>query len=257
MVDRESRIAAAHESTFRCVFRDSEFRHHEESRVVKWSGLREWLESEDQLYWITRKAGSRKSTWMKYLCGPVASPTATQREDAQTPGDDKSAGKWYSRCRPCIEKWASGLGFMEQNGLYRTLLHQIISQRRDILSKLAPKQWESICLFDHRPRHWPTQDLLEMLFRAASIIRADSKLCLFIDGLDEFEGSPEDPIQLTREMIGDGVNIKVCLANRHWNIFQEAFEQKPNLRLEDLTFHDIKSFAQSQFHANADFENLQ
>jgi hypothetical protein len=49
MVDRESRIAMAHESTFRWVFQDNQFQDHQ-SQMIKWSSFRKWLESDDQLY---------------------------------------------------------------------------------------------------------------------------------------------------------------------------------------------------------------
>lgn len=51
-------------------------------------------------------------------------------------------------------------------------------------------------------------------------------------------------------------HVKVCVASRPWNVFQTALKQKPSLRLEDLTFDDIKSFVQFKFYVKAEFENL-
>lgn len=235
MIDRESRISTAHESTFLWVFRDSNVQK-DQRPAMKWSNLREWLETENRLYWITGKAGSGKSTLMKFLC----SSTAQQ-----------------SRCRPYLRKWAgtskllvasfyfwnSGTNLqMTQAGLLRTLLYQIVAQRPQILPSLVPKQWESFCLFGQRPEHWSTQDLRGMLFQAVEFLTNDTKICLFVDGLDEFDGSHDELISLIRSLIGDSGNVKVCVASRPWIVFRDAFGQAPNLRLEDLSFFDIKNF---------------
>ncbi|KAF7590772.1 hypothetical protein BBP40_002388 [Aspergillus hancockii] len=61
ITDREDMVANAQRVTFRWLFippdemRDS------------WSSLPEWLAEKDGLYWITGKAGSSKSTLMKFL----------------------------------------------------------------------------------------------------------------------------------------------------------------------------------------------
>jgi ABC-type thiamine transport system ATPase subunit len=57
MDNREERILEAHEKTFRWIFKDSPFKH--------------WLESKtgSNLFWISGKAGSGKSTLMKLQAG--------------------------------------------------------------------------------------------------------------------------------------------------------------------------------------------
>ena len=95
-----------------------------------------------------------------------------------------------------------------------------------------------------------------MLFRAIKTLSNDSKICFFIDGLDEFSHSHEDLIGLVKDLIRDNGHVKVCVASRPWNIFQTALGQHASLRLEDLTFNDIKNFVQSKFLADAEFENL-
>jgi hypothetical protein len=267
MIDRESRIATAHESTFRWVFQDNQSQDHQ-SQMIKWSSFRKWLESDDQLYWITGKAGSGKSTLMKFLCSPTAE--MLRRDDTQE-NSKYCMTQERSRCRSYLEKWAGPLGLvvasfyfwnsgmelqMTHVGLLRTLLYQVVAQRPDILPVIAPKQWESLCLFDHRFEHWPAQDLHDILFRAVKTLSNGSKICFFIDGLDEFDGSHEDLISMVKDLIGDYGHVKACVASRPWNVFQTAFGQKANLRLEDLTFDDIKNFVQSKFNADTEFEKL-
>lgn len=61
MKHRSETIAEAHQETFEWIFSDSEFR--------PWSNFREWLQSDNGLYWLSGKAGSGKSTLMKYIVG--------------------------------------------------------------------------------------------------------------------------------------------------------------------------------------------
>lgn len=54
MYDRETSIAPAHAMTFQWVFET------DPERQARWEDFRQWLEPENQLYWITGKAGSGK-----------------------------------------------------------------------------------------------------------------------------------------------------------------------------------------------------
>ena len=138
MNDRGDRIAKAHESTFRWLFDETE------KKNARWSSFRDWLISDDQLYWITGKAGSGKSTLMKYLCQPIESRSVN--EDLSEP---------ISRCTQYLKTWVgdnslltasfylwnSGLDIqMTQSGLLRSLLHQIILQLPELLPLVSPRR---------------------------------------------------------------------------------------------------------------------
>ena len=267
MVDRESRIATAHESTFQWVLQDHQSQDHR-SPMIRWLSVREWLESDDQLYWITGKAGSGKSTLMKYLCSPVTE--ISQADDAQEILKFRTAHQRV-RCYPYLEKWAGSLSLvvasfyfwnsgmelqMTQVGLLRALLYQLVVQRPDILPMIASKHWESQCLFDDCNTDWSAQDLHDMISRAVMVLRMNSKICFFIDGLDEFGYKHDDLIFMVKDLIRDNNHVKICVASRPWNVFQTAFGRETNLRLEELTFDDIKLFVQSRFQADTEFENL-
>lgn len=268
MIDRESRIATAHESTFRWIFQDNLYQDHR-SQMIKWSNFRQWLESDDPLYWITGKAGSGKSTLMKFLCCPTAE---ISRADGAQKKLEYGIAQENFRCHPYLKKWAGSLGLVvasfyfwnsgmelqtTQIGLLRTLLFQLVAQRPEILPMIASKDWESLCLFDQCTELWSVQELHDMFFRAIETLSNDSKICLFVDGLDEFGDSHENLISLVKDIIGGNSHVKICVASRPWNIFQTALGQKARLRLEDLTFDDIKKFVQSKFHVDTGFENLQ
>lgn len=62
MEDREERITEAYGNTFQWIF------ENQSHKQVKWSNFKGFLRSSAPLYWITGKAGSGKSTLIKYIC---------------------------------------------------------------------------------------------------------------------------------------------------------------------------------------------
>ena len=88
MEDRAGTVAEAHECTFRWIFDDGV----EQERP--WADLREWLESDHQLYWITGKAGSGKSTLMKFI--------------SQSPFPRGLDGTTEARCIQYLQQWSNG-----------------------------------------------------------------------------------------------------------------------------------------------------
>lgn len=82
-------------------------------------------------------------------------------------------------------------------------------------------------------------------------------MCFSINGLDEFAGACHELITLIRGLVDGNANVKFCVASRPWIVFETAFETKPHLRLEDLTYNDIKHYVSSNFQLNSEFPKLQ
>jgi hypothetical protein len=91
-----------------------------------------------------------------------------------------------------------------------------------------------------------------MLQVAAEIMGATNKLCIFVDGLDEFEGRHEDLIHLFSALT-DNTNDSVCKSSQPWVLFEDAFKHRPNLILKDLTYSDIKQYVVSNFQGDPGF----
>lgn len=60
----------------------------------------------------------------------------------------------------------------------------------------------------------------------------DSKKFLLIDGLDEFNGDPVDITSFIDTLLTP--EVKVCISSRPWIVFEDAFSQRPSLRVEEL-----------------------
>ncbi|KAK1621507.1 hypothetical protein BDP81DRAFT_466727 [Colletotrichum phormii] len=110
-------------------------------------------------------------------------------------------------------------------------------------------------LFDEGPPRITEVELRELLRTVIIEVQKESNFCLFIDGLDEFSGNPQDLVGLITSLL-PGNHIKICLSSRPWSEFEDAFEGKPNLKLEDLTYEDIKSFIHTRFAEDPGFQRL-
>ncbi|KAK2006326.1 hypothetical protein LZ32DRAFT_570436 [Colletotrichum eremochloae] len=259
MDDRHTRITKAHEDTFRWLFqRPSE-------DTTKWANFKEWLESDASLYWITGKAGSGKSTLMKFICDAESPPQIQEGED-NAPPSTATQGRCYphllkwAKDRPLIIAsfyfWASGSD-MESSpmGLCQSLVFQILQHCPEVIPLVAPPYWEAMSLFNDKFLSRTEEDLRKMLSLVIAEAQKDHNICLFVDGLDEFSGEPEMLINLFRGIISHS-NVKLCVSSRPWLVFEDAFRHRPSLKLEDLTYADIKSFVSERFEGDEGFQRL-
>lgn len=257
MKNREEGIAEAHEETFKWIFESQSSCHG------SYSSFGDWLGSNSNLYWMTGKAGSGKSTLMKYLC--------QERVNSDTSRNGNGEGQYSSRCLHYLQKWAghsklimgcyyfwnSGLPVqMSQQGLLLSLLHQILTQTPELIPSVAPSRWEALCLFNEDPRPWTDEELYKMLLTAAKNITSAMKLCFFVDGLDEFDGKAFELINLFKILIG-AYGVKICVSSRPWTVFEESFKQRPSLMLQDLTSSDIRSYVSTKLNQDTSFQQLQ
>jgi hypothetical protein len=245
MKDREGRITETFGSTFRWIFEDSP------ADERKWANFKDWLQGESQLYWITGKAGSGKSTLMKYICEEDAMPR------------DSAIGR-CSRSAHFLDMWAkddevvvASFYFWNasvnqqrtQAGLFRTLLHQLLKRRPELISVIAPKRWETLYLFNTDTSNWSEEELGTMLEETVALIARTSRLCIFVDGLDEFDGEPSAIITIFKRLMTNP-KIKLCLASRPWVEFEDAFSHGPSLKLQHLTYPDMKEYVSSHMAEN-------
>jgi hypothetical protein len=285
---REYRIVDAHRKTFQWVLKPQD-----EVRDGKSCGFVEWLRSDDQIFWITGKPGSGKSTLVKYLAGRKgdddldtnnvdldesdAEPDNEYQESTNIKTEE--AVRPATRCHPYLTAWAGSQKLVtasfyfwnsgtilqsSQAGLYRSLLHQLISQRPELLPSLFPQEWETACLFGIHSLRVPEyqspilrRDLRKLLLRVVRRLAKDFAICLFVDGLDEFKGDPADMVNLVRQLTKSaGPRLKICASSRPWTVFRDAFGREANLRMEDLTYDDIKSFVATEMPKNEAFRSL-
>ncbi|KAK1713466.1 hypothetical protein BDP67DRAFT_435703 [Colletotrichum lupini] len=259
MDDRHSRIIEAHQETFRWIF------EHPSAGFEKWSNFKDWLKSDSKLYWITGKAGSGKSTLMKFICSPVSKYHSQNTTDTPV-----SRGARFERCRNDLMEWAGSRPLIiassyfwasgneleaSPKGLYMSLIFQILQHCPEIIPRVAPVTWEAMSLFNEQPSRLTEAELEAMIRLVVAEAQKERNLCLFIDGLDEFSGDLEKLIALIGVFL-QCPNVKVCVSSRPWVVFEEAFQHRPSLKLEDLTYNDIRKFIAKRFSEEEGFRRL-
>ncbi|KAH8746655.1 hypothetical protein BGZ57DRAFT_972296 [Hyaloscypha finlandica] len=235
MEARFQRILKAYDRTFDWIFHD---KNCQEDFV-------QWLQSDETLYWITGKPGSGKSTLMKYLSVHPKTTSLLKRWSRETP----MITAWFFF-------WNSGTDMqMSEMGLLQTLLYQASSQHKAVISRIFPDRWRYYGLFGSNSHPWT----LPELFQAFENLVSDNsrKFFFLIDGIDEFEGDEGNLAKFLLGIASSRQNVKLCVASRPWLVFEEAFQFRPSLCLENLTAPDIRHFVSRNMHDNLMFSQLQ
>ncbi|EXJ58421.1 hypothetical protein A1O7_05846 [Cladophialophora yegresii CBS 114405] len=243
--ERRSQIRPAHRKTFDWIFRTSDPQNQ------LFSNFREWLEgarSARGLYWISGKPGSGKSTLMRYWS-----------EDERT----KNALAVWAHPKSILYAscffWLAGTETQKSlNGSLRSLLHDLLTQVPSLIPEVAPWRWRAADFGSNLPP-WTNSELLEAFHELVAVARQTHCLFIFIDGLDEFHGDPEQQTELLALLasLSKSDSIKLCVSSRRYPIFQTAFEGFPTLRLENLTRNDIKIFVEGRLGDLKAFRPLQ
>ena len=135
-------------------------------------------------------------------------------------------------------------------GFLRSLLFQIAEQRGDLVSimmrnEMTPRARSSEA---HEPGlmyAWTKERLDEALQRFLAKQPPSISVCIFIDGLDEFEGN-EDSLMNTIRLLSQSSRTRVCISSRPEQIYRQGFADSPQLRLQDLNRHDIQQMTSKQ-----------
>ena len=225
---RQESIKEAHSETYQWIFDASG------ERVRPWSNFVEWLESGHGIYWINGKAGSGKSTLMNYIS-----------EDSRVTSLLHSWSGPKQIIIPTFFFWNAGSPMQKTTtGLLRSLLYQILDEHPHLTLPLA--QAALVGKQTHPPIPAWTENRLLVTFRhLIRLLSSSSHVCLFIDGVDEFEGSKDSIITIINGFI-QHKNVKVCLSSRPDKSFGEAFQSSAMLRLQDLTKRDIEVYVTSK-----------
>ena len=240
MEDRFEEIEMKHRETFEWIYDDSQVDKR------PWSDFPQWLRYGDGTFWIAGKAGSGKSTLMKYL---------------------------YSdhRTREYLKVWAGNLpllvlGFFFWNvgtdlqksivGLLRSLLHQVVCKHEELIPVLFAERWHEYLPNERISEQWSGPELARAFRRLIEQNTIPAKFCFLIDGLDEYDGDHAKIVELLQS-IPKASSIKVCASSRPLIVFEDAFIESPKLMLQHLTFSDIERYVTNKIAEHATLLQLQ
>ena len=224
-----------------------------ERRARTRSSFLTWLRAGGGVFHLSGKAGSGKSTLMKFLCGHER----TEEELKVWAGEKKLV---FAR----FFFWKSNDDMqMSLAGLYRSILFETLKRCPELIPVVFPTQWEQ--LGNGIP-------YVEGAFLGASAIRKAFEIltakgtfprhrfCFFVDGLDEYHGDSVDHVRLAQslQLWASRDDVKICASSRPYIEYLETFSDSPDRRihLHELTRHDIYLFSRQMIEKDLNFEQI-
>ncbi|KAF5625543.1 uncharacterized protein FTJAE_9961 [Fusarium tjaetaba] len=235
--DRSESISKNHQDTLQWAIEGS---NDNES----WHDLPSWLLNGSGIYWVSGKAGSGKSTLMKFVFGHHKTT--------------QMLSQWADRGRLLVcHYFFSNLGTdlqKSQAGLSRTLLYQILDKNRSLIQEALPNMWKEILERESslRDKDLTTHDDITLpsvaeTRQAFEVILANGDrighVCFFIDGLDELVGEYTDSINFISNLARHKQS-KVIVSSRPIPSCVAAFRKYPHMKLQDLTRRDIQTYVE-------------
>ncbi|MCJ1382575.1 hypothetical protein MMC17_005688 [Xylographa soralifera] len=241
IADRHATIPKAYKRTFQWIYRDPE------SDQKSWDSLVEWLRSGKGCYWINGKAGSGKSTLMKYLHSEIGTKNCLNE---WTGGSELVIGSYFF--------WYAGSSLQKsQAGLIRSLLFDILSQKQELVPVLFPEICRSILasqILGHI--EFSFIELKKAFTTLVNSVPEGLKVFLLVDGLDEYEGDHNELSDLFSEATTSD-SVKVLLSSRPIPSCVYAFSKCPKLRLQDLTYNDVEHYVREQIAGDPLMQKLE
>lgn len=202
---------------------------------VVWQRFVDWLRSGEGLFWLQGKPGSGKSTLVRYIIDNEATQTLLNQ--------------WHSGTR-IISHYFWKIGTPMQNnikGLFCSLLYQLLQDNEKLVSFLI-RTFPFTDSKNH-PHDWSDRDLERVLLAALKEKEVEQPVCIFIDGLDEYNGDYGDHGLVERiQGLIESDKVKLCVASRPEPRLLNRLNKEPCLRLQDLTGPDMRVHIQTTFN---------
>ncbi|KAJ5721250.1 uncharacterized protein N7483_009184 [Penicillium malachiteum] len=242
---RYDTVNNAHRNTYEWIYHDPDVENK------PWSNFSQWLEQGHGCYWVNGKAGSGKSTLMKFIYNH--------------PKTAKSLSGWAGKNELVISSFfLSNLGKSLQKspaGLIRSLLYDALRRHPHLIPQVVPelcreaagiqpisKPNEAVFRIHEPPVKLEEPSFSELTKAFQNLIRGCSenlRFCFFIDGVDECEGDYSELLELIA-FASHSPHIKILVSSRPITPCVAAFSEFPSLRLQDLTHDDIMVFVQDK-----------
>ena len=126
---RQRKVMIANSETFDWIFRPTSRTMVPRCGTVRFP---EWLRSGDAVFWVSGKAGSGKSTLMKYL--------------KSDPDTDSNLWAWANGSKLVTASyffWNAGTDMQKsQEGLLQSLLHEVLRKCPELTQIVCPTRWD-------------------------------------------------------------------------------------------------------------------
>lgn len=189
-----------------------------------------WLSHGTGKFFIQGKAGSGKSTFMKFIFEHERTKLLVHQ--------------WSPRYYLLFHAfWIAGSRSQKNlRGMITSLVFQIVLQDRQRVLELPYDVDAKSCL-----RDWSTKELTRIL---TSLLQQQShSYCIFIDGLDEHDDLEVESLLELLDKLSALASVKVCVSSGPILHIVEWATGCPSLVLHELTANDIKSYVTSILHS--------
>jgi hypothetical protein len=238
---REDQVHDIHPKTFHWVFDDDV------------TPFKRWLSSSSadaDVFWVGGKAGSGKSTLMKFL--------------ADHPKTNEILREWAGTHQLILIKhffWNSGTNMQQsQLGLMQNLLYQILQQCPKLAPFASPQRWDAI-FSNMTVKGWNRKELTLAIRNIMKKNSLEVNFCFFVDGLDEYtDKDAGDHYRLVRDLdtLAQSAQVKLCVSSRPWNVFKDQYDtnKTPKIIIQNHTRSDIHNYAAEKLGNDKRFRRL-
>ncbi|KAE8146641.1 hypothetical protein BDV25DRAFT_47329 [Aspergillus avenaceus] len=244
MHHRMEQVEEAHFGTFRWIL-DGQIPEHKLYR----ERFTEWLRHGTDVFHITGKLGSGKSTLMKFL--------ATNKTVLDT------LNQWAEGRKLVVARfffWRPGtIEDKTIDGLLRGLLHDVLKGCQDMIPTVFPNQWKESLMRDWRLDYRVRISKEDVRSAFDRLLHSDQlysryRICFFIDGLDELvetcHEDYRDIVELLRRWISMApLDLKLCISLRNYSVFGTLAVDEKRLQLHELTRQDMLKFVKHRLEA--------
>jgi len=231
MTDRFETVRSPQGHTYEWIFCNSA------EANTPWDDFTTWLREGSGCYWINGKAGSGKSTLMKFIY--------------QHPQTRLELSRWAGTNSLVVGSfffWGLGnTAQKSQGGLLRSLLHDILSNEPQLISATMPEMLrEAAAVGEGERLAEPSHAELIRWFKNVLGLSKQHQYFFLIDGIDEYGGDPSQLLELIASISRTQMNVKFLLSSRPIPVCVDNFAQFPKLHLHDFTREDIRQYAEAR-----------
>ena len=227
MTARQEGISDSYRDTFQWIF-EHDFDANEPSSVPG-DDFMEWIEHGEDIYWISGKFGSGKSTLMRLICEDSRVSEAL----AKWSGTKSLVTTQFFLFMPSAQSLQKTV-----SGLLRAILYQILDRQPNLTPLAVPDGTSRIGT-------WTNKRLKTALTRILKECSTSVAFCMFVDGLDELDSDVTELLELLRSF-SHMRNVKLCVSSRPEHILERHLSQYKKLRMQDLTYKDLKKYAEGK-----------
>lgn len=238
-----------------CEWHETDIQYFEKEQLERRAETRArfvaWLNSGRGVFHISGKAGSGKSTFMKFIC----SHERTEAELKEWAGQKKLvfAPFYFWKSQDEMQ--------MSLEGLYRSILFITLRQCPELIPAVFPNHWEKL-----KNNHFMAVNFISY-FDLISAFEAltstgtfpSHRFCYFVDGLDEYHGHSLEHVRLAKSLQrwARSSDVKICASSRPYIEYENLSPSSAQMiQLHQLTRHDIHLYCRQMIEKDDNFEQI-